>query len=584
MKKDDFLLDISSLELLSGVVRDVCEAIDSPRSLTVWLLFREKEYSQLLDLKIVAEHYLTSYRFSDDYLVTSFLSKYPAFNGLRNTKEAAIEAFNSSEDQCKVTNEEISQRLQANARFREIFFSAAEKCNAWLPDLSPSLMQEIVDGMGWGPGVTSAAKGNWLAAYNKFQASLDCTTNLKIAGVHRLVSSIPMWSTYHGSGNPEHPCSVTPDSLTVVPGNVITTVPKNSKTDRTIAVEPHLNAYFQRGIGRKLRSILRRKGCDLRSQERNQHLAKVGSVDGSLATLDLKGASDTIAQKLLVELLPADWMYLLDTARSPMYSLNGEWRRYHKHSSMGNGYTFELETLVFYVLSLSVCEYLDLPVDNVSVYGDDIIVPTEAYELLTEVLSLCGFSVNEKKSFSAGPFRESCGKDYFRGFNVRPFLLKEELLSVQSVYRLANQIRRYAAMREGGYGMDGRFRKVWTNVYLSVAKKFRLRIPDGYGDGGFIATSDELLSSNSVKFSNGAFGPQWTCSMWVFSAKSRPKVDGCLSVASTLMDLEKMPDKHLLDDPDSPMDRSACSARDMGEWRKVSSHFHDWTCRGGWIA
>lgn len=76
MKKDDFLLDISSLELLSGVVRDVCEAIDSPRSLTVWLLFREKEYSQLLDLKIVAEHYLTSYRFSDDYLVTSFLSKY----------------------------------------------------------------------------------------------------------------------------------------------------------------------------------------------------------------------------------------------------------------------------------------------------------------------------------------------------------------------------------------------------------------------------------------------------------------------------------------------------------------------------
>jgi hypothetical protein len=92
---------------------------------------------------------------------------------------------------------------------------------------------------------------------------------------------------------------------------------------------------------------------------------------------------------------------------------------------MGNGYTFELETLIFVLLSICACDEVGVSSKDVSVYGDDIIIPVEAYDVLKEVLETCGFTINEDKSYHEGPFRESCGEDYFRGINVRPFLVRE---------------------------------------------------------------------------------------------------------------------------------------------------------------
>jgi hypothetical protein len=59
---------------------------------------------------------------------------------------------------------------------------------------------------------------------------------------------------------------------------------------------------------------------------------------------------------------------------------------------MGNGYTFTIETLVFAAICKSIGSR------QFSVYGDDIIIETELYEPLVEMLSYLGFEVNKEKS------------------------------------------------------------------------------------------------------------------------------------------------------------------------------------------
>ena len=89
---------------------------------------------------------------------------------------------------------------------------------------------------------------------------------------------------------------------------------------------------------------------------------------------------------------------------------------------MGNSYTFELESLIFFSLAYATCTHLGLSPKNVSVYGDDVVIPVEAMNLFREVLTVCGFIINTDKSYSSGPFRESCGADYLEGLDIRPFL------------------------------------------------------------------------------------------------------------------------------------------------------------------
>lgn len=583
--------------ILEVMVRDVCEAVDSPRALAVWLLFSSGEHDQLLELKVNPSYYQESHRFADDYLVTSFLSKYPNLRTTFDRKEVAMKSFFAAEQKCLVTNNQLYNRLQANARAAHILWSAREKCKWWLPELSVrdpfgrSTYDRIFDAVRWGPGVTSAAKGVNTAAYNKFQAKLEATPELIAVGAHHVVNSIPMWSTFHSTGNPENPSSVTPDAFISIPGNTVTTVPKSAKTDRTIAVEPHVNAFLQRGIGIVLRDELKRRGFDLRSQERNQILARKGSLDGSLATVDLKGASDTISKEIVAFLLPDDWVRLLNSARSASYKVDGKWCRYHKHSSMGNGYTFELETLIFATVSLAVCEYLGLPTHEVSVYGDDIIVPGGAYDLLEEVLQVCGFEINRDKSFHDGPFRESCGQDYFAGTNVRPFFVREAVDSIPALYRLANNLRRYGALRLSSLGYDRRFLRAWKGLYLSCPTEFRYRCPEGVGDVGFVSELDESLGRISRHAKRGCEAV-WRFSGLRFDSESRPKVDSCISVASALYHKSPSPvgsENETWDEIQvrgmwsiSESDHTMYDLRQKGRWRVAAFEVTRWPFRGEW--
>lgn len=141
-------------------------------------------------------------------------------------------------------------------------------------------------------------------------------------------------------------------------------------------------------------------------------------------------------------LLPPDWYELLSALRSPVTQIDGEEHRNAMFSSMGNGFTFELESLLFYVLARATAYFRGIA-GVISVYGDDIIVPTEMAEDLVWVLKFFGFQTNPEKSFWNGSFRESCGGHYDNGVDITPFYIREPVDNVLAVIAVANALRRW---------------------------------------------------------------------------------------------------------------------------------------------
>lgn len=200
--------------------------------------------------------------------------------------------------------------------------------------------------------------------------------------------------------------------------NRLAVVPKSWKTDRTIACEPSGNLPLQLAFDNWSKERLRMFGVDLASQANNQRLAYEGSLDGSLATIDMSMASDTVAYNLVMWLFPHDWANYLDVVRSPFYSAPWGSGRYAKFSSMGNGSTFTVETMVFYAALKAVGSRKGIA------YGDDLIVETELVPALVRLLRFLGFVINEDKSHYTGSFRESCGVHFVNGTLVTPFTIK----------------------------------------------------------------------------------------------------------------------------------------------------------------
>lgn len=226
-------------------------------------------------------------------------------------------------------------------------------------------------------------------------------------------------------------------------------VSKNAEVDRTICSEPSINTFYQLGTGGVLTKLLKRfMKIDLVIQQQvNRMLARVGSVTGRYATIDLTSASDSISRTIVIELFPRWFSGFLNDLRCSTTRLpNGSKVELHMISSMGNGFTFPLQTLMFSAIvraAYHICgvEYrgADAKHPTMGVNGDDIIVDMRAYNLVIEMLSAYGFSVNSTKTFSTGPFRESCGGDYYVGHYVRGVYAKT-LSSSQDFVSLINRL------------------------------------------------------------------------------------------------------------------------------------------------
>lgn len=231
--------------------------------------------------------------------------------------------------------------------------------------------------------------------------------------------------------------------------NRISSVPKDRRKNRPIAIEHPLNVMLQLGVDGHIRSRLKRFGINLDNQTKNIVLAREGSRGPHLyrgATVDLASASDTVSLGIVKMFVDPDWYEYLCDLRSPYGTFpDGETIRYRKLSSMGNGYTFAVESLVFGgVVYATLKEYFGhAPKDAFAVFGDDLIVPEGCVKELIRNLKACGFLVNTEKSFLQGPVKESCGADWWNGCNVRPIYMKKRLNTLSDLFSIRNRLTRW---------------------------------------------------------------------------------------------------------------------------------------------
>jgi hypothetical protein len=407
-------------DTLQHILIHMCKDVNSDYSSVMKSLIHKNDIIGIIDNEVVPTDYSDHLSYLKDNMIYCFGKKFPHWQVDLKPELAAKKTFIANEIKCMETNRRFGDGVAKAATSAEnSVLAIAQRKILQILGSCPSIQDIAFE---FGPGATYSVKYN-TSALDKLSSGLDCTTNCH--GVaEEFLRSCPGWrknSEVLEFGPPA------PHKLNIVLGDRLSFVPKTAKTDRPIGIGPILNVLIQKGIGKHIRRRL--KPClDLRSaQEKHRSLARRASIDNSLATIDLKSASDTISYMFVQNMLPGDYFDLMDQVRSQNYCIEDKWYHYHKFSAMGNGFTFELESLLFYSLAIATCYHLGLSTDDVSVYGDDIIIPQSASTLLSKVLSLCGFDVNSEKSFTDGPFRESCGGDYFLGHDVRPFYLKDKV-------------------------------------------------------------------------------------------------------------------------------------------------------------
>jgi hypothetical protein len=304
---------------------------------------------------------------------------------------------------------------------------------------------------------------------------------------------------------------------------VIETVPKNAKTHRVIAKEPRANGFLQKGVGAYIRSRLKRVGINLDDQTQNQ-IGAFLAYDKGLATLDLKAASDSMPIELVFELLPVDWALALNDLRSHQAKMpDGQTITLNKFSSMGNGFTFELETLIFWAITSSVKSLRMSSGADVLIYGDDIICPAEIAGDVIESLAFVGFQTNKEKSFFEGNFYESCGRHFFKSKEVTPIYQKQPISSEVETLRMGNRIMRLAYR----FGDRNQLRKElfgpWNAAWRIGGSLRRYQLPLGAeGDDGWLLPADYFASVKQ----DANLGLR--CKVIVLPRKRLPAHDGAL--------------------------------------------------------
>jgi len=470
----------------------LCAVIDSPLANFCSELLQKKEYARLLDVSVNPMEYDSAREFADDYLVVSFFKKYPDFPVQVDREGAALKKWRDAEASCRIVNLFHQSWLEGETPYPFRVSSHFENARRKIAKILGVVDYRVIAAnCRFGPGIDLSTRGLKHSTYNKFATRGSCTPWV-----------IPLASDLFSEDYREDFFQ----QAELAVGNRLAFVPKNAKTHRSIGVEPRWNIFTQLGIGEAIVNRLQLIGIDLKDQSRNQLSAK-RALTSKLATLDLSNSSDSLSKVFAYSMLPDDWADLLSKARSPTSTYRGEVIPLEKFSSMGNGYTFPLETLIFYALAFSVVEDLGADTDEIRVYGDDIIVPSEAASALIETLSYAGFSINVDKTFIEGVFFESCGSDFWCGVNVRPFFQRRALHRISDLYILANQIVEYAC-QETDFA-DNRWFGLWEWVVSQIPPRGRLY--GSRGTAGVLAAPFDLCKPRRA--GNGWEG--WRFDSWV---------------------------------------------------------------------
>lgn len=460
------------------------EDLATPLSLKVSILWRYGEWDQIALCDLEPKHYLDADRFWRDAMATSIVRKLENLPTTFDKKKVAEDTFLACEQQCFRTNLRLLPYLSPGLPDTELgvlsYIKRARKICQSILGPCPDTHEVVTTREGtnyfkvrgrFGPGATYGDRGRFTTIPDKMSSEPTLTTG----GMYYL---LPWADTLWAKA-----CKTSGRDPLFVQGNRFTTVPKDCKRFRGIAVEPSINLYFQLGFGSALRARLRAVNLDLtKGQDIHRRIAREASIRGHLCTLDLSNASDTICSNLVKLLLPSSWHSALNDLRSHKTLFQGEWHLLEKFSSMGNGFTFELETLIFLCLIMAsdpLGQKLKIG-ENVFVFGDDLIFPTESANDVIAALSFFGMSVNKSKSFVDGPFRESCGGDYFNGVDVRPYFMKESPSEPQHLISLVNGLRRAS---QDDPIRNSVVNRAWLGILDGLPSSIRrLRGPQDLGD------------------------------------------------------------------------------------------------------
>lgn len=392
----------------------------------------------------------------------------------------------------KKFRDEVDQAKTAAAAY-QLFMDANNACGAWEPcesELGPydevvigefrmalwrffnlegyDLLdtQGILAGVDFGPGSAPGAVEKDFASKigaSRLTASSPYLIKLFEAWVDRHSARVDCeLARYLLIGPPE-----------VVHAVKIAAVPKTREVARLVKSEPLLNMLFQKGIQKVMEERLRQYyGIDFSTQPSfNAELARIGSIDGSYSTIDLKSASDYISVQMCREFLPPSIFRWLERTRSEMayIPVDGEDHcvKLSMMATMGNAWCFPLQTIIFACAVEAAYKSIGLPfarkaqcwvrykAEDASwevlkepgtwgVFGDDIVVRKEAYPTVIRLLKYLGGKPNLDKSFNEGNFRESCGSDWLNGYNVRGVYIKS-LVTPQSRAVAYNRLSAWAS-------------------------------------------------------------------------------------------------------------------------------------------
>lgn len=387
-------------------------------------------------------------------------------------RAACLDGWREDERLNAITNSRLRTRCSSTDVSGDSFIHEMSRKIARV--LGPLSLDRVFKEVGFSSGSSTRLPRRQGQPHNKIGGKPHVTP-MALPYAVALARSSPAWTSYcvdYRGWNVR-------DWFEVVPGGRWFTVPKSAKTFRSCEQQPDMNLILQKGVGSFIRTALKRVGVDLDlGQSYNGRLALEASVSNALSTLDLASASNSVTRELVRRLLPPDWFDLLDALRCEWVEVDGVWTRLEMFSSMGNGFTFELESLIFWAAAATVCDDLHSSVGDtrIAIFGDDIIVPKAAAGRLVELLEFLGFRVNTEKSFFEGPFRESCGVHAYLGVDITPFYVEESFALTNERLRVANKLRAWSAV-DGV--CDPRYYRVWRDLAEPLA---RFAGPSSAGD------------------------------------------------------------------------------------------------------
>lgn len=350
--------------------------------------------------------------------VEAFFKKNASFSDPVRCETAALDSFESSERRCRITNKRLDWYFSKPGRLDPDLRKLISRA-CWIIEdlLGPfeQFLDSLPKNLRFTSGATATTSRRSSQPFRKVSKKPYCT-----AGAAAYLRAL---SHYFGYGDL---------SPRLISFNRVEQVPKNWKTNRMIACEPSGNVPLQLAFDSFCKEQLKKWRIDLSDQSRNQRMALEGSVNDELVTVDLEAASDTVSFNTVAWLLPEPYFEFLNAVRSTHWKDSDGLHKYAKFSSMGNGATFVIETLIFAALARASGDH------NAAVYGDDIVIRRSSFSLFEKALGFFGFVVNSKKTHLAGPFRESCGVNYFSGCDITPFYLRETPKAKWSLCHVVN--------------------------------------------------------------------------------------------------------------------------------------------------